>query len=68
MTRKRQHAADGTLSTDEAAALAGVTRITICCWVRDGRLRGQYKGRLLLLDRREVEALAAKRKRRRANA
>ena len=47
------------LTTAQAADLAGVTIATICRWVRDGRLHAEPRGRVLLLDRAEVESVAA---------
>jgi len=45
---------DRIITTDQAAELAGVTKSTICNWIREGRLHGERRGRVLLVDRDAV--------------
>lgn len=45
--------------TGQAAALLRVNRLTVQRWVKTGRLRGERVGYVTLIDRQQVEQIAA---------
>ena len=47
------------LTTHAAAEMAGVAGKTIRAWVRRGQLRAHFAGRLLRIERRELERFLA---------
>ncbi len=49
------------LTTGQAAALLRVNRLTVRRWVQAGRLSGQRVGNVTLIDRQQVEQMAAER-------
>ncbi len=49
------------LTTGQAATMLGVNRLTIRRWVAAGRVRGQLVGNVTLIDRQQVEQMAAER-------
>jgi predicted site-specific integrase-resolvase len=53
------------ISLDEAGKIAGVSRISIWRWVRDGRLKGHRIADRVFVSRRELERFSARRKARR---
>ncbi len=50
---------DDAIKTADAMALTGVSRQAIHNWVRKGKVRSSRQGRLLVVSRSDVEALAA---------
>jgi excisionase family DNA binding protein len=56
------------LTTDGAAALAGVAAGTIRRWIREGRIDEHRAGRMVRVRRADMEALLARGRRRPADA